>query len=242
MILYLIRHGQSTNNLLAEELRNRHGPFSVPYDTYMSQRVAEPPLTAIGEAQAKSLGVYVNELRITRLYSSPMLRSMQTMRPIAEAMNLAPSVWTDLHEQGGLFLRPGADAEATGFPGLNRSEVEEMFPGYLSDGIGEKGWWHGAEEDMASCYARAVRVAGTLRQMAQDTDNGIIAAISHGTFMDSLLKALLGRLPGNDFYFNHHNTAITRVDFVRSQTNSNLSVLIRYTNRVDHLTAEFMTY
>ena len=74
-----------------------------------------------------------------------------------------------------------------------------------------------------------------------DEDEGI-AAVSHGTFLDSLLKALLGRLPGNEIYFNHHNTGITRVDFSTSRTESSMSVTIRYTNRADHLADNHLTF
>lgn len=234
MILYLIRHGQSSNNLLAQQLLGGTGPYS--FETYMKQRVAEPPLTELGEKQADRLGAYVQGKAITRLYCSPMLRTMQTIRPVADSLGCQPSVWIDLHEHGGIFLRPGSDAEAVGFPGLNRAEMSSMFPGYGLDGIGENGWWHGAEEDRASCHARAVRVAEELYRMAKELDGEEgIAAVSHGTFMDSLLKALFGRLPGNEFYISHNNTGITRVDFSPSKTDGSISTTVRYTNRADHL-------
>ena len=241
MILYLIRHGQSANNLLADELKEQPGPFS--YEDYMKQRVAEPPLTSTGEKQADRLGRFIHALPITRLYCSPMLRTMQTVRPVADALNCAPAIWVDLHEHGGVFHRPGVDAEAVGFPGLGRAEMSEMFPGFQLDGIGESGWWCGGEEDRAACHARAARVAEALHRMAKDAaEDESIAAITHGTFMDSLLKALLGRLPGNEFYFNHHNTGITRIDFLPYGQSSGLVVFVRYANRVDHLASEEMTY
>jgi len=78
--------------------------------------------------------------------------------------------------------------------------------------------------------------------MAQElaTDE-TVAAISHGTFMDSLLKAIVGRLPGNEFYFNHHNTGITRVDFLPWEDRS-CAAFIRYVNRIDHLADDEPTY
>ena len=241
MILYLIRHGQSTNNLLAEQLKAQPGPF--PYETYMKTRVAEPPLTEMGEEQAVRLGAYFDDTEISRLFCSPMLRTMQTMRPLAEAQGREPVVWIDLHEHGGIFLKPGPDAEAVGFPGLSRAEMGGLFPGYRLDGIGEKGWWCGNEEDLASCHARSVRVAEELHAMAMNSEEDeVIAAVSHGTFMDSLLKALLGRLPGKELYFNHHNTGVTRVDFSASRTESSMTVTVRYTNRAEHLADDHMTY
>ena len=241
MILYLIRHGQSANNLLAEQLKERPGPF--PFETYMKSRVAEPPLTEMGEQQAERLGAYFDGKEISHLFCSPMLRTMQTMRPLAESQGREPAVWIDLHEHGGIFLRPGPNAQAVGFPGLNRAEMGRLFPGYRLDGIGENGWWRGDEEDLASCHARAVRVAEGLHGMAMNSEEDeSIAAVSHGTFMDSLLKALLGRLPGNELYFNHHNTGVTRVDFSSSRSDNKTVVTVRYTNRAEHLTDEHMTY
>ena len=241
MILYLIRHGQSSNNLLAEQFKDLAGPY--PFETYMKQRVAEPPLTKLGEHQAERLGSYVKGMAISRLYCSPMLRTMQTIRPLAESLGCDPAVWIELHEHGGVFHRPGADAQAVGHPGLSRSEMSEMFPNYRSDGIGENGWWQGGEEDLASCHARAVRVAEELQRMASESEEDeSIAAVSHGTFMDSLLKALLGRLPGHGLYFNHHNTGVTRVDFSPTRMSGILTVTVRYTNRVAHLPDEHVTY
>ena len=240
MILYLIRHGQSSNNLLGDELKEQPGPY--PYEEYMKQRVVEPPLTAIGERQATRLGEHVANLPISRLYCSPMLRTLQTMRPVGEALDCAPSIWIGLHEHGGIFHRAGIDAEAVGFPGLSLGEMSAMFPGFRINGVGEYGWWSGGEEDRAGCHARAVRVAEELHRMAENlAEDESIAAVSHGTFMDSLLKALLGRLPGNEFYFNHHNTGISRIDFLPWRGSSSMA-FVRYVNRTDHLAVDDMTY
>lgn len=241
MILYLVRHGQSANNLLAQELQQQAGPF--PYETYMRQRVAEPPLTEMGEKQARLLGTYAGTLSIGRLFCSPMLRTMQTMRPVAKALGVAPSVWIDLHEHGGVFQLAGVDAEPVGFPGLSRADMGEQFPDFQLDTVGEEGWWHGVKEDHASCHARAMRVAASLQKMARDSaEDDVVAAVSHGIFLDSLLKAIVGRLPGSDFTFNHHNTGITRVDFLHSQNSTGLVATFRFTNRVDHLPNDQVTY
>lgn len=239
MILYLIRHGQSANNVLAEEIKERPGPYS--FGTYMKERVAEPPLTDLGELQAKMLGDHAHALPLTRLYCSPMLRTLQTAQPLARSLGIHPSVWVDLHEQGGVFHRPGSDSKSVGLPGLKRSEMRELFPDYQLDTVGEKGWWRGGEEDLPSCHARAIRVADKLHSMAKDqAKDDCIGAVSHGTFMDCLLKALLGRLPGTGLYFNHQNTGVTRVDFETGEKGT--TVYVRYTNRTEHLYEDQLTY
>ena len=240
MILYLIRHGQSSNNQLGDELKAETS--SPAMDAYMAQRVAEPPLTVKGEQQAARLGKYLADQPITRLFCSPMLRTMQTMQPVADALNREPAVWVDLHEHGGIFERKGLNADPVGLPGLGRARMAEEFPGFRLDGIGEDGWWFGGEEDREGCHARALRVSETLHRMAGElAEEDLIAAVSHGTFMDSLLKGIVGRLPGNEFYFNHHNTGITRVDF-RPWGGRSSVAFIRYVNRIEHLADNDSTY
>lgn len=237
MELYIIRHGQSTNNV------------SMIYDA--KDREADPPLTELGQKQAAKVAEYLAHtenfdhwverrseeretlqgLGITRLYCSPMLRTLQTSLPISKALNLHPEVWPDLHEHGGLHLDTGDERGILGFPGLSRSAMMERFPGYvLHDSITEAGWYdfsHGVE-DIGSAMARAIRVAGVLRLQANSQQR--IALVIHGTFADALVKALLNMLPSHETYFLMYNTGITRIDFRRDG-----KTVPRYMNRVEHL-------
>jgi 2,3-bisphosphoglycerate-dependent phosphoglycerate mutase len=172
----------------------------------------------------------------THLYCSPMLRSMQTAEPIARTTGLTPEVWTDIHEHGGIFLgNPRAGDDLVICPGMTRSEILERFPAYqLPDALQEDGWWNRGYEDMPGCYARAIRVARILNQRAKtnrdrEMSEGI-AIVSHGTFIDSLLKAFFHHLPDRRHFYQHYNTAITRIDFMPDGT-----LLLRYTNRTQHL-------
>ncbi len=251
MELYLIRHGQSYNNALLEQ-----EPVA---------RVHDPELTEVGKKQAQLLADYLmcsmekldkeGELdlpkasaytehypsRINKLYCSAMHRALQTAQPLAKALKMNAHVWIDIHEHGGVYLEN--EGAYTGHGGLTRSQITEEFPDYmLPDLITEDGWWlpTSAYEDLASCQGRAIRVADTLRRWAKEpeTADDCVALVSHGTFIDSLIKALTGSLPGSGFYFNHWNTAITRIDFFTTIR----EMRIRYVNRVDHLPAELMTH
>lgn len=267
MILYLIRHGQSVNNLLADQIRSVNNDFDrSAYENYMANRVADPPLTEAGEEQADRLAVYLrqsrpkhrsgmddgsgepnanpsgNALGISRLYASPMLRALQTAQPVARALGLPTRIWIGLHEHGGMFENDNENGEAVGHPGLNRRQIEERFPNFeLVDEVTDDGWWFAGEEDRAGCHARAVRVAAELHEMAGELEGERIAAVTHGTFLDSLIKAVIGRLPGDEFHIGHHNTAITRIDYTRELQNGSGITVVRYTNRVDHLTPELIT-
>lgn len=139
MQLYLIRHAQSQNNALPE-----------------SQRVEDPGITELGRQQAKHLAERVAQLDLTRLITSPFRRTLETTLPIHETTSLTPEVRVDLHEQGGCYhgYMPG---NMTGRPGMNRSEIESEFPGFVVPaGIDGQGWWESKPyEDGESAQRRA---------------------------------------------------------------------------------------
>jgi 2,3-bisphosphoglycerate-dependent phosphoglycerate mutase len=267
MILYLIRHAESENNALATKIRAAAGQFDeFSFDDYRYNRTSEPSLTELGFEQAEILARYVktatpkhragfddpgdiepgefegNPFGITRIYCSPMLRTLQTTQPLSKVLGLRPRVWVDIHEHGGIFDNSGEDRSVVGQPGLNRRQINEQFPDCdLPQEITEEGWWFGKEEDHATCQGRAVRVSAELRKMAIEAEHERIALVSHGTFLDSLLKALTGRLPGNEFHYGLYNTSITRLDFTHSAETKMPFTVIRYTNRVDHLPHHLIT-
>lgn len=220
MELFIIRHGQSGNNALAD----------------IRDRSVDPPLTDLGERQAEMLGAYVASgenqelsredavtagqlaagkyqlqqgLGITSLFTSPMYRSLQTVQPVSRALGLAPRIWVDIHEEGGMFLNHGGDEVLVGYPGRTRSEILAEFPDYvLPTSVDETGWWNKDHEDPASLLVRATKVSEQLREMAKTEDR--VAMITHGAFMNALLKAIFGQISVGHMYYRHHNTAISR--------------------------------
>ncbi len=239
MRLYLIRHGQSVNNALAEE------------DRYERERLQDPPLTEIGEQQAELAAQYLETILdapgragepvgITHLYCSAMKRALQTARPIARALNLTPEVWVDIHEIGGIFLA-GEDDSVQGFPGMTRAEIQAEFPGTrLPEAVTDAGWWDVSvgRETPAHFVSRAVRVAMALRERERTDER--IALVSHGAFLDALIKALLHQSPKppDDLFYGHYNTAMTRIDFNEGRFAMN----IHYMNRVSHLPPDLRTW
>jgi 2,3-bisphosphoglycerate-dependent phosphoglycerate mutase len=246
MQLYLIRHGQSTNNALMED---------------QLLRVADPELTDVGKKQAELLAQYLasesnrDELarhpmeaverqqhhpyQLDHLYCSAMHRALQTAAPLSKALRVKTEVWIDIHEHGGIYLKK--DGVTTGYGGRFRSQIMDEFPDYiLPETVTEEGWWTPAvgEEDLAAAQGRAIRVAAALKLRATnaETANERVALITHGTFMDALLKAMFNNLPSADYYHTHYNTGVTRIDI-----RPNAETLIRYLNRIDHLPAEYIT-
>ncbi len=243
MELYIIRHAQSINNALIDQ----------------RDRVRDPALTELGLRQAQAIAghlaaginldlkVGVSEEDTTvrqrqgygigRLFCSAMYRALQTARPIGEALDLSPEVWVDIHEHGGIYLDHAEAAGIVGYPGKTRQEILEEFPTYLlPKEITKEGWWKNGQEDWPTCQGRAIRVAGQLYSLAQEAGDERIGMVSHGGFIDALLKAILNQLPGEGAFFHHYNTAITRVDF---HADGRLS--FRYQNRIPHLSPELVS-
>jgi broad specificity phosphatase PhoE len=231
MEIYLIRHGESANNALADA----------------RQRVCDPPLTERGREQARRVAERLKSLdwaypsssrtsgmALTRLYSSPMLRSLETAEAIRQATGLTPHVWLDLHEHGGIWLDYGDGRGPIGLAGMGRSEMQGRFPHFvLPEGWPEEGWWNRPFESDEEAYARAQRVARELEQWAETEER--LALVGHGGFGSSLISVLLG-LPFVPYErFVQYNTALSRVDLTPTR------VRLRFLNRVDHLPNDLVT-
>jgi broad specificity phosphatase PhoE len=258
MQLLIIRHAESANNKLAlgldyaDYVRQRSAD---PVITEAGVRQAallaehlggEPPADAPSTGQGR--------YGITHLFCSPMLRTLQTIDPTAKALGLHPTVWPDIHEHGGMFVgNPRTGDGLVIHRGLTRTALLRDYPNYaLPDSLTEEGWYWGGYEDMPSCYARAIRVARELRRrahrehhqeqpqssQAQDapTPSSVVAIVSHGTFIDSLIKAIFNQVPENRLFYFHNNTAITRIDFDKGG-----AVFMRYLNRTAHLPEALIT-
>jgi broad specificity phosphatase PhoE len=135
--------------------------------------------------------------------------------------------------------RTGGDLQI--FPGLTRQEIAERFPGCVApEAITDEGWWTGGYEDISGCFGRATRVARRLRRRAQtNLENGTqerLALVTHGTFLDTLLKAFFNQLPDRGLFYQHYNTGITRLDFMPDG-----AILLRFLNRTQHLPSKMLS-
>ena len=229
--LFFIRHGQSTNNALADP----------------TQRVQDPELTELGQIQAERVAEYLAANRhlkgslsnpegppLERLYCSAMVRAVHTATPIGQALGLRPEVYVDLHEIGGIYL-DYPDGRTESFPGQTRSELSARFPDCLPpDTLDEAGWWRGGRENEEEALQRASKVADKLLQRTDDESR--IGLVTHGDFMSHLIKALIGAPQGKTPYLYHCNTAITCVELSPDK-----GLTLRYINRIEHLEENYVT-
>lgn len=244
MKLYIIRHGQSTNNALADQRDRTRDPDLTELGRQQVELVAQhlatgtDPEYALGVSAEDTAADSLHRYNISKLYCSAMYRALLTAKPIGKALGLTPEVWIDVHEHGGIFLDHQDERGVVGYPGMNRSEILAEFPNYiLPDDVTEAGWWNPAngKEDWPTCLGRAIKIARMLRRRAAD-NGGNIAIVSHGGFVDALLKAFTNQLPGTALFYHHYNTSITRVDL-----RPDGRVDIRYLNRFDHLPRELVS-
>jgi 2,3-bisphosphoglycerate-dependent phosphoglycerate mutase len=229
MRLFLVRHGQSFNNMLPDGVG----------------RVADPPLTESGVKQAPLVAQHLAEgpakdtyhdggptrgFGITKLYTSAHLRCLQTSEPIADALDLDPEIWVDVHEECGVWME-GVEK----LPGMTRSEIAARFPRVkIPDGIGEEGWWNRPKETEEEWVARADRVAGDLWRDHAETDEHI-AIVAHGGFIKDLVSALIADGPLPSGIISSRNTSISNITFVDGKA------VVGYLNRIEHLPADLVT-
>ena len=147
----LVRHGQSEWNAVGRW-----------------QGQADPPLSDVGRAQARSAARSLGAL--DAIFASDLQRATETAAIIAGELGVGPVVVDpDLRER-----------DAGEWSGLTRAEIEEQYPGYLDSSpsfaagapLRPPGW----EADDA-VLERALRALATI---GDAVDGGDVLAVTHG--------------------------------------------------------------
>lgn len=235
MHLYIIRHGQSTNNHLLATTGAEDG------------RSFDPELTDLGRQQAGLLAQYLGTWKdapdlfyhpLTHLYCSPMIRAVDTGLPVAHALGLPLTAWKDLHEGGGLYLYNADTNEWLGQPGPNRATMLARFPDLVwPPEMGEGPWWNRSAEAPEERVPRARRVlAELLRRHPAESSDGV-AFFTHAAFSNYFISALMGfeekRAPA---WFSLNNTGLTCIELRPDR-----EPFIACQNRLAHLPLELIT-
>ena len=213
MELYLIRHAQSLNNFLPE-----------------CDRVADPPLTELWHEQCVYLAKRMDALELTRVFTSPFLRTLQPTDHIVQSLGVTPAVRVDLHEKGGCVSGPSPDS-FVGQPGMTQSQIRSQFPGFsIPEQIDGEGWWRSRPlETDEVARQRAARLMNQAVTESAGVDKRV-AWVMHGDFKRLFLEQIHAEpldIP--------YNASVTRV--VMTPEGCRLADY----NRVDHLPDELLT-
>lgn len=240
MQLYFIRHAQSTNNA-----------FWIQQDSDNDlRRSPDPELTEKGRQQTGVLAKFLcngsagggqltpgkdEGIGITHIYSSLMVRAVETAVAAAAALELPLAAWSDLHEYGGIYEMIPETEERIGLPGSNRFFFEKRFPELqLPDSLDEQGWWNRSFESPDEAARRAGRVLSRLQERHGGTDDRV-AFVSHGGFFKIFMCQLLGAPWLQSGWISMANTAISRINFHADWFD------IAYVNRTDFIPHQFYT-
>jgi broad specificity phosphatase PhoE len=201
MYLFLIRHGQATNNLACDHKT-------------ATPRRGEHELTSLGRQQVLAFARWVvrlqspsenaqhaptlatvdfpirSNLYIDRLVVSPMLRALQSAEILHNVLGIPCEVMVNLHEWGGPSELDPIDPSRVS-RGMNCQQLQVTFPFMcLPKSLTESGWWHtDTREDWKMCWQRAVQLVPVLQEMVT---RGNVLILTHAWFANVLALLLNG--------------------------------------------------
>lgn len=239
MRFYYIRHGESINNAIFAATGKSDG------------RSEDPVLSDIGKEQARLLGDFIRSkdeqaaggekllkrdyFGFSHLYTSLMIRSVQTGTTISECSGIPLVAWPEIHETGGIYLDDPISGEPRGQPGKTRSFFQKNYEGLvLPDSITDAGWWNRPPEKVEEFRPRAKKVWQILQERHGKTDDRV-AIISHGGFYVELMRVIF-EVQRENIWFTMFNTGVTRIDL-----NQDGHAALIYHNRTDHLPDRLLT-
>ena len=164
--LYLIRHGETGGN--------SEGRF---------QGIVDNPLNDAGVHQAENLGEYFNSIQVDEIYASPLIRSQQTAKIIAQhytKRELTPVVERGLMEMNGGLL------EGMKFSNIKEEypEVMEAIQSHLATLQCPQG------ESMREVYDR---ITGAINHIIEINDGKTVLVIGHGISIAAYVHSVSGK-------------------------------------------------
>jgi broad specificity phosphatase PhoE len=181
--LLLVRHGQQDFDPA--------GPM---------QQMIDPPLSTLGEQQARLVGARLSTEKIDAVYASPLRRALDTGREIARHHRLELQVIDDLQEVGIFTEMPG-----------DRTPVEHIgraaLAGIRQRMIVEKSW--DVYPYSESSFAFRKRVINAIEGIVATHPNERVVVACHG----GVINAYCGHVIGAkyDMFFRPAHTSINIV-------------------------------
>jgi broad specificity phosphatase PhoE len=255
MKVMLVRHGQSTNNIIHERinplLQSGKITQSEHQDIWLRERTDDPPLSEKGLQEAEQLGAYYGAMfrrdRVrSKLYCSAMHRACQTIRPLSRHLNdQQVVVRPDIFEAGGIYSSDGGKPPSRVVGKTHTAaELKALFPPYDVSSIEVPSpastvaplmWYDAGFEDAVRADARAASVAAWLKsgQLRKEVGEGVqMVMVSHADFLNQMLRKLF-ETKNTNFAFANTSTAMLNI-FPSGD------VTVDWLVRVDHLISSKM--
>lgn len=202
--IYFVRHCEATGNL------NRVFQGSINTD-----------ITHLGEKQLKKLSERFKDIKLDKIYSSPLMRAQKTALAIKGDRNIDIAILNGIVELDGGIIE-----------GKPINESFEKYPDY-------KDAWFNHPEDFAPENGEAMRdaykrIEKTIFELAEKHRNETIVCASHG----GIIRCLECRFLHNDIkklktvpFFDNTAVGLFEID-------DNNNVEIKFTNDATHLTKD----
>eukprot|EP01061_Rhynchopus_euleeides_P042063 TRINITY_DN73481_c0_g1_i1.p1 TRINITY_DN73481_c0_g1~~TRINITY_DN73481_c0_g1_i1.p1 ORF type:complete len:268 (+),score=69.67 TRINITY_DN73481_c0_g1_i1:46-849(+) len=256
MRVLFIRHAQSANNVILEELRDRarageltHSEAEAEFHRTRSQ---DPVVTPDGYAECERLGDhYGPTLRETGavIYISGMQRTAITATPLIKNLrsggeHVPVCVHPELHEGGGVFVTDPVtkrhyvpDSVTTGGAIKERFgvDISMLPPPHLP-------WYSsatGLRETPAECVARAGRIVEWLRSepLHESVGERTLVVVSHQAFLSMVFSALLNApsVTALQFQLGNTETALASIPHPSQAAKFPQPIQFRWIGNGDHL-------
>ncbi len=248
--LILVRHAESGNNVLAEQIRQAHGA-DVPEATLIGQearmRHPDADLSDRGHRQLEQLSRYdwsdyfmkAGAFPRCKVFTSPMQRCLLTAQAVGTSLRASMDepvvVGPDLFEEGGCYHHQ-EDGTPMGLPGASWQDIGARFPEFACPPASPRGWYDRAHIETADeFHARAFDIVDWIWRMQQDmlrSGHAVLVLVMHGNIMSAIMSTLFSGAPHRTLY-KHCNTGHTHIELF-SHGGKNLTVC-QSVNKVTHL-------
>lgn len=198
MRLYFVRHGESEANLLRE----------------FSNRGLKHGLTDKGRVQAFELAAKLQWLTVTKIYTSPLLRAVQTAEILAQKFGIVYTITDALREYDCGVLEGKSDPESW-----------QLYDSVLQDWLAHARWDQRIEggESFLALQARFVPLIEHLVDAHQLSNDGVIL-VGHGGLYRCMLPLVLTNL-GAQFGLSHH---LSNAEYVVAELQANKLVCLTW--------------
>jgi broad specificity phosphatase PhoE len=144
------------------------------------QGIADPPLSPLGQEQARLAGELLRPAGFTAVVSSGLLRARATAQPIAATLGIGRPVGieTDLREY-----------DLGAWSGLTGAQIEARWPGEIAE------WREGRLFATPGGEQRDLflaRISAAVARVAGDRPGETVLVITHGGLISALYRALTG--------------------------------------------------